>query len=254
MSNFGKPNTNNSQFFITSVQCLHLDGSHVVCGYVIRGLGLIGEMEAFADDDGQPMVEVVIENCGELVSNESWEYYDADDNMPPFPADWEESSNYTLVDSVSELLLKIKNLGNQFYNQGDCVNALRKYKKYMRYHQFFSDAFPDDVAKRMTKTTTDNLLNIAACHVKLGNFKEVVSFCNDILRENPNQSKALYRRGVARIQLKEYESGLDDLKQAHALSPDDKSIVDQFNRGKELLMKYRDTEKSAIQRMFKDLN
>lgn len=255
MSNFGKPNTNNSQFFITSVQCLHLDGTHVVCGYVLRGLGIIGEMEAFADDDGRPMVEIVIENCGEIPPNESWGYYDADDNLPPFPIDWEESSHYTSLDSVAELLAKIKSLGNQFYKQGNCIDAHRKYKKFMRYHQFFSDAFPDDnLSKVFAKMTNENLLNIAACHIQLGNFKEAISHCNDVLKDSPDHSKALYRRGVAKINLKDYELGLEDLKQAHSLSPDDKNILEQFSRGKDLLMEYRGTEKSVIQRMFKDLN
>lgn len=92
MANLGKPNTNNSQFFITSGECPHLNGTNVVVGYVIRGGGIIGEMERHSTDDGEPTVPIVIENCGQLAAGEDWRVHDCDDvfdQLPPFPEDWE---------------------------------------------------------------------------------------------------------------------------------------------------------------------
>lgn len=62
MANFGRPNTNNSQFFITSVESSHLDGTNVVCGHVIRGLGILNEMEKYASDEAVPL-QVSVYNC-----------------------------------------------------------------------------------------------------------------------------------------------------------------------------------------------
>lgn len=56
MANFGRPNTNNSQFFITTVESPHCDGSNVVCGKVLRGIGCLQEMEKFADDESEPLL------------------------------------------------------------------------------------------------------------------------------------------------------------------------------------------------------
>ena len=38
MVNFGQPNTNNSQFYITLAPAPHLDGRYTVCGRVTSGL------------------------------------------------------------------------------------------------------------------------------------------------------------------------------------------------------------------------
>lgn len=43
MCNSG-PNTNHSQFYITTAPCTHLDDTNVIVGKVVKGLNLIVEM------------------------------------------------------------------------------------------------------------------------------------------------------------------------------------------------------------------
>lgn len=65
MANAG-PDTNGSQFFITTVPCPFLDGKHTVFGEVEDGLDVLGAIEACGSKSGKPSSKVVIENCGEL--------------------------------------------------------------------------------------------------------------------------------------------------------------------------------------------
>eukprot|EP00593_Proboscia_inermis_P011730 CAMPEP_0171324050 /NCGR_PEP_ID=MMETSP0816-20121228/115942_1 /TAXON_ID=420281 /ORGANISM="Proboscia inermis, Strain CCAP1064/1" /LENGTH=411 /DNA_ID=CAMNT_0011822885 /DNA_START=60 /DNA_END=1296 /DNA_ORIENTATION=- len=63
MANSG-PNSNKSQFFITTEETPWLDGKHVVFGEVLRGMDVVRKIEALGSKSGMPMKEVRIFECG----------------------------------------------------------------------------------------------------------------------------------------------------------------------------------------------
>lgn len=65
MANAG-PNTNGSQFFITTSKTEWLDGKHVVFGSVISGMDVVKKMEECGSQNGKTSVPVTITDCGQL--------------------------------------------------------------------------------------------------------------------------------------------------------------------------------------------
>ena len=69
MANSG-PDTNGSQFFITTVSTPWLDGKHVVFGRVLEGTELVRKIESKGSPSGTPSATIVISASGELALDE----------------------------------------------------------------------------------------------------------------------------------------------------------------------------------------
>jgi peptidylprolyl isomerase len=65
MANAG-PNTNGSQFFITTVKTPWLDGRHVVFGRVLEGMDVVKKVEAQGSQSGRTRQPIKITKSGEL--------------------------------------------------------------------------------------------------------------------------------------------------------------------------------------------
>ena len=61
MANSG-PNTNGSQFFITTVECPWLDGKHVVFGQLVEGIRILSKIEMEGTPSGRPRNQITVTN------------------------------------------------------------------------------------------------------------------------------------------------------------------------------------------------
>ncbi|XP_037030426.1 peptidyl-prolyl cis-trans isomerase-like [Bradysia coprophila] len=65
MANAG-PNTNGSQFFVTTVKTSWLDHRHVVFGTVVEGMDVIKKIEGWGSQSGKPSKRIFISDSGQL--------------------------------------------------------------------------------------------------------------------------------------------------------------------------------------------
>uniref|UniRef100_A0A182Q0W1 PPIase cyclophilin-type domain-containing protein n=1 Tax=Anopheles farauti TaxID=69004 RepID=A0A182Q0W1_9DIPT len=259
MANFGKPHTNNSQFFITSGECPHLNGTNVVFGYVIRGGGIIGEMERHSTDEGEPVVPIVIEDCGQIAPGEDWRVNDDDDEtdrLPPFPEDWDKFYDEFTVDEMLLYLNAIRSVGNRLFKSGQFVQANRRYKKAERYYNFFTNLLNKQSPRRDGPRTVLaefhllNSLNQAVVRLRLQDYVSVLHACNAALAIDPDNAKALYRRGMAQNELRNYEQAMDDLGRALKRIPDDRLIMAEYERSRKNLQQYTQQQRKVFAKMF----
>ncbi|XP_060524059.1 peptidyl-prolyl cis-trans isomerase [Cylas formicarius] len=65
MANAG-PDTNGSQFFITTVKTSWLDNRHVVFGAVVEGMDIVKKIEALGSQSGKTSKKITVADCGQL--------------------------------------------------------------------------------------------------------------------------------------------------------------------------------------------
>ncbi|CAN3353886.1 peptidyl-prolyl cis-trans isomerase Cpr6p [Diutina catenulata] len=256
MANAG-PNTNGSQFFITTVPTPHLNGKHVVFGKVIEGKGLVRKLER--SDKGandQPKEDWIIADCGQLPA----------DYVPQASVDAagdpyeevlkdNESIDVTKPESVFEAVSKLKEIGTAQLKQGNLEVA---YAKYAKGSSFLEDYFPDDLSDADIKTLNSLkgalYLNAALVGLKLKNGKKTIAPAHKALEveglDDKSRAKALYRLGMGYNLAKDETSAEKYLKQAAELEPSDAAIVNGLRDVRESQRRRREKERKAMSKFF----
>lgn len=88
-------------------------------------------------------------------------------------------------------------------------------------------------ASKALKEHVPLLLNYSLCMIKLKKYSDAVDHASVVLGVQPDNVKALYRRGQAHLERgRDIDSALADLTKAHALQPDNDAIKNLLQRCK----------------------
>ncbi|KAA8531735.1 hypothetical protein F0562_006548 [Nyssa sinensis] len=235
MANSG-PNTNGSQFFITTTQSSHLNGKHVVFGKVIKGMGMMRLIEhANTGDSDYPTLDVIIVDCGEIPGG-------ADDGISNFFKDGD-----TYPDWLTDLDVKpdkfswwtsavdsIKAIGNEQYKKQDYKMALRKYRKALRYLDvcWEKEDVDEEKISSLRKTKSQIFTNSSACKLKLGDIEGALWDIDLAMRDGENNVKALFCQGQAYMALNDIDAAVESFNKALELEPNDGSIKKELAAAK----------------------
>ncbi|XP_046745157.1 peptidyl-prolyl cis-trans isomerase D [Diprion similis] len=259
MVNEGSRNSNSSQFVITAVPCPHLDETNVAFGKVLKGMGVVLEVNQVETIKDVPQKKIRIVNCGELKRGESWgleERDNTEDVFPSWPEDWDLDSTADKMDMfcIEEVVKKIKDSGNHYFSEKDYATAERKYTKALRYIDWgmkLNNSTEKPSENGAGELRVAILSNLVAVKLKRDQCREALKICNKILNIDRNNCKAMYRRGLAHMGLNEYQLALTDMKQALEEMPNNKEIIQKMEKVNKIIQSYLVYEKEICLKMFK---
>lgn len=123
---------------------------------------------------------------------------------------------------------QLKAEGNTLFKSGQYNEATEKYSRAIRN----LEGNGSDEAKTLRRMCQ---VNSASCFLKLSKFADVDTICTDVLKIEPTNAKALYRRAQARLQLNNIKGSVTDFEAALAASPGDETISKALQNARNLL-------------------
>eukprot|EP00002_Diphylleia_rotans_P035289 TRINITY_DN7687_c0_g1_i3.p1 TRINITY_DN7687_c0_g1~~TRINITY_DN7687_c0_g1_i3.p1 ORF type:complete len:158 (-),score=50.30 TRINITY_DN7687_c0_g1_i3:16-489(-) len=154
------------------------------------------------------------------------------------------------VDERIETATQLREEGNQLFKAAEYAKADERYKKVLEILAKLEDATLEQ------ETVANDLkfnagLNLSATHLKLENYVEAAKFCDAILKEDPDNVKALFRRGQACVGKCEFDAAKKDYLAAQKLSPSDKAIAQALKQLPVQIQEYERAQKEVYKNIFK---
>ncbi|KAG0147911.1 hypothetical protein CROQUDRAFT_90856 [Cronartium quercuum f. sp. fusiforme G11] len=286
MANAG-PGTNGSQFFITTVHTPHLDGKHVVFGRVISGRSIVRMIEDAPTKGDTPTESIIIKDCGMITSDQDLQHSVVDawgDSWEDRPSDDDEKVEY--IETCMKIANKLKEIATKAFKAGEYEVATKKYTKAIRYLDTHTvlpvNCTPEEV-EAYTNLRVSLLLNASLSSIKAAQkpgtnkskefAREAIKHCTRVLNmhqpadtpmdldksnmlgcyktlPDTDRAKALYRRSLAQMIVKEEELSLKDLIKANEIVPNDLLIKKELETVKIKLDEKKKKERAAFSKMF----
>jgi len=111
-----------------------------------------------------------------------------------------------------------KEVGSSLFKRGRYAMASERYKKVLDLFSYVDNFKEENKAKaKELKRSCD--LNRAACQIKIEDFAEAKKSCNNVLKDDSLNVKALYRRAQAALGLKDFMDCMSDVKKVMEMDP-----------------------------------
>eukprot|EP01012_Entosiphon_sulcatum_P057663 TRINITY_DN81487_c0_g1_i1.p1 TRINITY_DN81487_c0_g1~~TRINITY_DN81487_c0_g1_i1.p1 ORF type:complete len:262 (-),score=50.27 TRINITY_DN81487_c0_g1_i1:7-792(-) len=146
--------------------------------------------------------------------------------------DWKEDGNFMVKDSQYPA-------AKSLYSRA--IKQLLKLRKTTR-----SSADSEEISQLLLACR----LNLSLCYLKLGRPAKCIRHCTHVLRLHPDNSKALYRKGLALLESQEYETARAQFSLCLELQPDNAEAKQQLSRTDKLQRAYHEKQRQMFGGLF----
>lgn len=99
------------------------------------------------------------------------------DVYPPWPNDWECNLKET---DMEEVINNIKESGNYYFRKNNFTDSDRKYRKALRYIDWFLAGPRHDSVDNIKNIKINSLLNLAIVRLKKNKYRDAIDICNQV--------------------------------------------------------------------------
>lgn len=219
------------------------------------------KIENLRTQEDKPVKAAVIVDCGELTGPVGTaEARAADvygDEYEDFPEDDTTEQPITAA-RVLKVAGDCKDYGNKAFKAGDVLGGLEKYQKGLRYLNEEPDAKEGeeaaDLRRKLDALRFTLNCNSALLNLKIESWEEAERSAAAALAaggiSDAEKAKALYRRGVALVKLKDEDAAVAALEQARKLVPGDAAVAKELDAVKKQTAARLAKEKAAYKKFF----
>lgn len=202
---------------------------------------------------------ITILDCGELTGEaaRAAEIRQPDalgDPYEDYPEDNEPAD--VSAPTVLKIATACKDYGTTAFKSGNYDLALEKYQKGVRYlnEEPELDDEPPETKGKLDALRYSLSSNSAFMATKLQEWDDAIRFATAALAvsgvADKDRAKALFRRGIASVHLKDEEAALKDLEAAHKLVPNDSAVTNELASVKAKAAERTAKEKAAYKKFF----
>ncbi|EMR11062.1 hypothetical protein PNEG_00659 [Pneumocystis murina B123] len=141
------------------------------------------------------------------ISQTTEEWLKKAQELPFFMKNYDKTKDNVAIDAITALQYEGEPLEiaeNFKYHGNECY----KTKKYQDAIEYYTKALK---TKAGNEIETACLLSRAACHMELKNYRQVLNNCYEVLKKDPNHTKALYRSAKACFFLDRLDESLNHI-------------------------------------------
>jgi len=119
-----------------------------------------------------------------------------------------------------------------FKNEGDDLIKEKKYEDAVSSYEkallqlFYTFADDPEEDKQVDKLKAAINMNVSMCKISLGKFEEAINCCNEALRVDKDNLKAIYRVAFGYFKLEKYDEAKKNIKDGLSIQADEKLFLD----------------------------